>query len=147
VPNQGKAHPVYHAAGLRKDPALAFTNAQPSRFARQRAPASGAFLRRLKFWAPSTAANEEETTVAMSAPVSVKEVEEARDAWIAAVKKGSVEETVGCYDPVEGKLLGTVDTPVESECRDAVARARTSESSLNPPTTVLSLSYRPRSRR
>ena len=78
LPNQGKAHPVYHAAGLRKDPALAFT-AQPSRFARQRAPASGAFLRRLKFWAPSTAANEDETTVTMSAPVSVKEVEEARD--------------------------------------------------------------------
>ncbi|QDZ25388.1 hypothetical protein HOP50_17g79280 [Chloropicon primus] len=43
------------------------------------------------------------------APVTVQEVEAARDAWIAAVRKGSVDETVGCYDPVEGKLLGTVD--------------------------------------
>jgi len=42
-------------------------------------------------------------------PVSVKEVEEARDSWIAAVKKGSVDDTVALYDPVQGKLLGTVD--------------------------------------
>merc|ERR1711907_221012 len=45
----------------------------------------------------------------MAAPVTVQEVEAARDAWIAAVKKGSVDETVGCYDPDAGKLLGTVD--------------------------------------
>ena len=42
-------------------------------------------------------------------PVTVKEVEEARDSWIAAVKKGSVDDTVALYDPDVGKLLGTVD--------------------------------------
>jgi len=46
--------------------------------------------------------------------VSVKEVEEARDSWIAAVKAGSVDDTVALYDPDIGKLLGTVDTPVEN---------------------------------
>lgn len=45
----------------------------------------------------------------MANPVSVAEVEKARDAWIAAVASGSVADTVACYHPDKGKLLGTVD--------------------------------------
>ena len=57
-------------------------------------------------------------------PVTVKEVEEARDSWIAAVKKGSVDDTVALYDPDVGKLLGTVDLDGKQ------AQARFSSSSL-----------------
>lgn len=52
------------------------------------------------------------------AAVTVAEVEAARDAWIAAVKEGGengIEGTVDCYDPVEGKLLGTKDKDLDRE--------------------------------
>lgn len=55
-----------------------------------------------------------------SAPVSAEQRESAllgarsaAAAWSAAVSRRSVDDVVAMYDPVEGKLLGTVDTSTE----------------------------------
>ena len=69
----------------------------------------------------------------MAAPVTVQEVEAARDAWIAAVKKGSVDETVGCYDPDAGKLLGTVDLDGERRLPPPPPKLDTDQNILTTP--------------
>ena len=67
------------------------------------------FLRRL-FRGSSSAAAPVSTEQRESALLGARS---AAAAWSAAVSRRSVDDVVAKYDPVEGKLLGTVDTSTE----------------------------------
>ena len=55
--------------------------------------------------------------------ITIQDIINARDLWIAAVRKRDIEATITLYDRERGTLLGTVDKP-ENGIRTGAERIR-----------------------